>query len=60
MTEVSHINMSFGGVEKMRTKHLYTKEQALEIQQIVVKVAEIANKHGVNFLPLPLTGGESE
>lgn len=58
MAELSHVNMKFGDIDKIRTKHVYTKEQALEIQQIAAKAAEIALKYRVEFIPLPLTDGD--
>lgn len=60
MAELSHINMRFGDIDKIRTKHLYTKEQVLEIQQIVLKAAEIARKYDAELIPLPLTGMDAE
>ena len=58
MEELSHVSMKFGDVDKIRTKHLYTKEQALEIQQIALKAAQIARQYDVELIPLPLKGGE--
>ena len=58
MAELSHVSMKFGDVDKIRTKHLYTKEQAKEIQQIVAKAAAIALKHRVELVPLPVKGGD--
>ncbi len=58
MAELSHVSMKFGDVDKIRTKHLYTKEQAKEIQQIAVKAAEIAYKYNVELVPLPGKGGD--
>ena len=58
MAELSHVSMEFGNVDKIRTKHLYTKEQVIEIQQIVAKAAEIALKHRVELVPQPIKGGD--
>ena len=58
MAELSHVSMKFGNVDTIRTKHLYTIEQAIEIQQIVAKAAAIALKHRVELVPLPIKGGE--
>ena len=58
MAELSHVSMKFGDIDKIRTKHLYTREQAKEIQQIAAKAAEIAYKYNVELVPLPVKGGE--
>ena len=60
MAELSYVSMEFGNVDKIRTKHLYTKEQVIEIQQIVAKAAAIALKHRVELVPQPITEPSDE
>ena len=58
MAELSHVSMKFGDIDRIRTKHLYTREQAEEIQQIAAKAAEIAYKYDVELVPVQGKGGD--
>ena len=56
--DTRHINMNIGNVEKITTKHRYNRDQANEILEIAMRVAEIAFERRVRMTADPVSAQE--
>ena len=53
--DTRHVTLKIGHVEKITTRHRYNHEQANEIVEIAMRVAEIGFKRRVSMTAGPVT-----
>ena len=53
--DTRHVTLNIGRVEKITTRHRYNYEQANEIVEIAMRVAEIGFKRRVSMTAGPVT-----
>ena len=58
--DTRHVNVNIGQVAKITTKHRYNRDQANEILEIAMKVAEIAFEKHVRMTANPVSAPEDK